>query len=102
MINKLQIRTALKLVKPYIPQLQQQAAPFIENTLADIIKKGEDELQLGEDYSAITIVRQAGKVYVCLATFSEDNKWQRTLERQTTDELTNMLLNSLTNINNEL
>lgn len=102
MIDKLPLRTILKIASPYIPKIRQEAAPFVEQTLSDILREAENELRLGESYASIAIVKQAGKVRVCLCTMSEDNKWLRTLDCRSTEELTEMLLNSLLKNTNEI
>lgn len=77
----------LGLVKQFIPDIKDKAAPLIENILADVIRKSEDELRINESYVCLNIVQRQSKIYVCVCTMSEDNQWQRTLEQYNLEQL---------------
>lgn len=90
--DRLKLRAIKGFAKQFLPEIQDNAAPYIEDILAGIINDAESRMVLGESYAALTLQRRAGKMYVCVCLMSDTNQVVRTLEMITMQELITMLL----------
>ncbi len=80
----------MRLLSQFVPDIQAHAAPAVNEVLSDVLKETENELRLGESYGTIVILKKNDHIYACTVIMSEDNKWVRTIECISMEDLVNM------------
>lgn len=95
MNENLKSKAILKLVRQFVPDIRDKAAPLVEQFLSDIIEDNEKDLQLGECYAAIEFIKLNGCVYVRVVMMSDQNQVVRVVDIKKVDGLVNMLIDKL-------
>ena len=86
----------LKIIKRFLPQIQQSALPAITGVLHQIT--ADVELREGEDNACIMVSKYKGEWWAYVVAMSPDNKVTRIIKNMRLDEL---LSSGLSMINKE-
>lgn len=85
----------LMAIKPFLPQIKAEAGKSFDALYKNLLEVTEKELQEGEDYAAIMIVRNEEECYLVSCAMSPDNQVLRKISVKKAEDLTNELLNKL-------
>ncbi len=86
----------LKIIKRFLPQIQQSALPTITDVLRQVTL--DVELQDGEDNACIMVSEYEGEWWAYVVAMSPDNKVTRIVKNMRLDEL---LMSGLSMIDKE-
>ena len=92
MTESVKKKALLGLVKQFVPDIRDKAAPLVEQFITGIINDAEKDLRLGESYVSIDFFKAYGSVYVRIVTMSDKDQIVRVVDIKKVDSLVNELI----------
>jgi len=86
------------LIKQFLPEIKDKAAPVTEELLLDVLNGKNEELRSDEERADIVIENARGHVVVYICAMTRDNRITRVLMKYELPELVELLLSNLDKI----